>query len=110
MNINPKQLQKAMRSMGVQQDELEATEVIIKMTDRELVISHPSVAIVTMMGQKTIQVSGEVEERMYDTTPALSQDDIDTVVAQTGVSPEQAREALEKNKGDIAKAILDIHG
>ena len=33
-NINPRQLQKAMQRMGVRQEEIEATEVIIKTKEK----------------------------------------------------------------------------
>ena len=110
MNINPKQLQKAMKQMGVEQTELDATEVIIKFEDREFVFPNPSVAIVKMMGQESFQITGEFEERALDTTPDINQEDVDAVVAQTGVSGEQAREALKSHNGDIAEAILTLQG
>ena len=108
MKINPRQMQQAMRQMGIQQEELPATEVIIKLADRELVIAHPSVAIVKMMGQESFQISGDVHERSLETTSAFNDGDIDAVIAQTGTTPEQARDALERSQGDIAKAILDL--
>ncbi|MBM3200404.1 nascent polypeptide-associated complex protein, partial [Candidatus Woesearchaeota archaeon] len=40
-NINPKQLEKAMRQMGVKQEEIDATEVVIKTHNKELVIRNP---------------------------------------------------------------------
>ena len=110
MNIKPRQLQKAMRSMGVQQEELAATEVIIRLADKELVIPEPTVAIVKMMGQETFQISGAVEERPLSAVPEISQDDVDSVVAQTGATPERARDALKLNNGDLAKTILDLNG
>ena len=108
MKINQRQLQQAMKQMGVQQEDIPATEVIIRLPDKELVIANPSVALVKMMGSESFQISGEVQERSLDATPVLSQDDIDTVVAQTGVEPEKAREVLERHNGDIAQAIIEL--
>ncbi len=44
MKINPKQLEKMARKMGIQTQEIPAEEVIIKMKDKELVISNPQVS------------------------------------------------------------------
>jgi nascent polypeptide-associated complex subunit alpha len=108
MKINQKQIQQAMRQMGVQQEDIAAKEVIIRLEDKELVIQNPSVAIVKMMGQESFQISGTVEVRPINATPELSEDDVNTVVSQTGASTEVAREALERHEGDIAKAILEL--
>jgi len=104
-NINPKQLQKAMKRMGVKQEEIDATEVIIKTHDKELIIKNPSVAKVNMMGQESIQVTGDIEERDLK---AYKEEDVKTVVEQADCSEEEAKEALEKSKGDIAEAILNL--
>lgn len=104
-NINPKQLQKAMKRMGVKQEEIDATEVIIKTADKELIIRNPSVAKVNMMGQESIQITGDIEER--DIKP-YKEEDVKTVVEQADCSEEEAKNALEKSKGDIAEAILSL--
>ena len=108
MKINPRQLQQAMKQMGVQQEDIPAKEVIIRLEDRELVISNPSVAIVKMMGQESFQITGDVQERSLDSTPDISEADIDAVVSQTGVSIEVAEEALQRNKGDLAQTIVEL--
>ncbi len=53
MKINPKQLEKAMKQMGVKSEEIPADEVIIKSQDKEIVISNPQVQKVNMMGQES---------------------------------------------------------
>lgn len=106
--MNPRQMQKAMKRMGIQQEDLPAVEVIIKLSDRQLVFSQPAVAKVNMMGQETYQVVGTPEELPLETTPEINEDDIQTVVDQTGVSEEKAKEALEEAEGDIAAAILAL--
>ena len=98
----------AMQKMGIQQEELEAEEVIIRLKDKDIVISNPQVARVNMMGQKSYQVSGEEEERSRESAPDISQDDIETVASQAGVSKEQARSAIEQNDGDLAAAIMGL--
>jgi nascent polypeptide-associated complex subunit alpha len=107
--INPRKMQQMMRQMGIQQVEIPATEVIIKTPDCELVISNPQVSKVNMMGQVTLQVVGNIEERPLEVKKLeISDEDVDTVAEQAGVSKDMAREALKKVNGDLAEAILLI--
>ncbi|MCD4760177.1 nascent polypeptide-associated complex protein [archaeon] len=101
--MNPRQMQKAMQRMGIKQEEIDASEVIIKTPEKNLVIKNPQVTKVDMMGQKTFQVIGEVTEES-----SISEEDIKTVAEQAEVSEEQAKEALQKTSGDLAEAILEL--
>lgn len=105
MKINPKQLEKAMRRMGMQMQDIQADEVIIRTSDKDIVISNPQVARVNMMGQDTFQISGEISEKPKE---KFSLDDIKMVVNQTGVSEEDARRVLEETQGDLAETILKL--
>ena len=117
--MNARKMQQMMRRMGIQQQEIDAVEVVIKTKDKKIVISNPQVSKVNMMGQKTYQIIGEEEEFPLDdvsddeteinTSVEISDDDIDVVVQQTNVSKEKAKELLEKNNGDIAETILEIN-
>lgn len=106
--MNPRKMQGMMKKMGIAQTEIEATEVIIKQGDKELVIENPQVSKVSMMGQETYQVVGEAVERSVETTPDINEDDINTVAEQTGCTPEQAKEAIEAANGDLAEAIMNL--
>ena len=106
--MDPRMVKQAMKRMGIQQEEIEATEVIIKCPDKEIVISNPSVSKVKMMNEESFQITGEAEERSLDAKPEISEDDIKTVVEQTGVKEEVAKEAIEKNNGDLAAAIMEL--
>ncbi len=106
--INPRDMQKAMKRLGMTQVDLDATEVIIKLQDKELVIQNPSVAKVNMMGQETFQISGEIVERALNNAPELTLDDVKTVMEQTGKSREIVTEAIQKHHGDLAAAILEL--
>lgn len=103
--INPKQIEKAMKQMGVKQEEIDATEVTIKTHDKELVIRNPHVTKVNMMGQESLQITGSIEERELK---SYKEEDVKTVVEQAGCSEKEAKEALEKSKGDLAEAILSL--
>ena len=108
--MNPRDMQKAMKRLGIKQEEIDATEVIIKTSDREIIIQNPQVSKVNMMGQETFQVVGEVHEREIETAPSINEDDIKTVVDQTGASEEDAKKAIEEANGDLAEAILKLKG
>jgi len=108
MKLDPKQLQRAMKQMGVQQEDIEAEEVIIRTADKDIIVLNPSVAIVKMMGQESFQISGDVEIRERAATITISPDDIKAVMAQAGVNEAEARKALEESKGDIAQAIISL--
>ena len=101
--MNPRDMQKAMKRMGVKQEEINASEVIIKCSDKELVLKDPQVLKVNMMGQESFQISGDVIERV-----SVKEEDVKTVMDQTGVSNEKALESLEESDGDIAEAIISL--
>lgn len=104
MRINPRQVEKMMKKMGMQAVPIEAEEVVIKTGDKDIVISNPQVTRVNAMGQDTFQIAGDIEERGHE---RFSEDDVQMVVEKTGASPEEAKQALDK-AGDIASAILKL--
>ena len=108
--MNPTMVKQAMKRLGIKQEEIDATEVIIKTPDKEIIISNPSVSKVNMGGQETWQIMGEAQERALDTKPEINEEDINAVVEQTGASFEEAKEAIENNEGDLAAAILQLKG
>ena len=103
-NINPKQMQKMMKKMGLKQEEIDAQEVIIKLRDKNLVISDPQVMKVRMMGEETFQISGQVREENIEN---FTEGDIKTVMEQTDCTHEEAKNALEETN-DLAEAILKL--
>ncbi len=103
--INPRQMKKLMKQMGMQMEEIEAEEVIIRQKDGEIVISNPKVSVITAMGQKTYQIVGEESFRSR-----IPEEDVKLVAEQAGVSLEEARKALEESSGDLAEAIMKLQG
>ncbi|PLW80617.1 nascent polypeptide-associated complex protein [Candidatus Woesearchaeota archaeon] len=106
--MNPRQMQQMMKKMGIQQQEIDAVQVIIRTEDKEIVLDNPQVSKVNMMGQKTWQIVGDEYERSLDTTPDINEEDIQTIIDQTGVSEGKAKEALEETNGDLAEAIMKL--
>ena len=104
--VNPKKLQQQLKKMGVEAEELEGVrEVIIRLTDKELVLENADVTVITVGDSKTFQIRGESVEK-----PSLKEEDIKLVAEQSGVSEEMARNALIESKGDLAEAILQLAG
>lgn len=107
--VDPRQLKAMMRQMGMSQVDVDVKEVIIKTSSGKLLVfSNPSVQKVTMQGQTTFQIMGKYVEKEEEVKVVISQDDIKTVCDQAGVSKEVAKKALEKSKGDIAQAIINL--
>jgi len=106
--LDPKKMQAMMKQMGIAQEEIDASRVIIEKTDNtKILIENPSVTKVKMQGQETFQIAGDISEETGE--EGVSEEDIQTVMEKTGVSKEKAKEALEKT-GDLAEAILELSG
>lgn len=105
---NPRQLKQMMRQMGISQEDIDATQVIIKTPSKNYVFDSPSVQKVSMQGQITFQLSGDFTQQEVEVEAKISADDISTVAEQAGVSKDEARMALEESKGDIAQAIVNL--
>ncbi len=81
-------------------------EVVIKFSDREIVLPEAKVVRTEMSGQRSYQVSGEEFEHKLGFEP--TEDDIKLVMEQTGVERDKAAKALVETNGDIAEAILKL--
>ena len=106
--MNPRDMAKAMKKLGIKQDELDASRVIIVLQDKELVFENPKVSRVNMMGEESYQIVGVPEEKSLNKELEISEEDIKTVAQQANVSLEKAKEAILKHKGDLAEAILEL--
>jgi len=102
--LNPKKMQAMMKQMGIAQEEIDASRVVIEKNDNtNIIIENPSVTKIKMQGQETFQIAGDI----FEQEQGISEKDIQTVVEKTGASEEKAKEALEKT-GDLAEAILEL--
>ncbi len=105
--IDRRQMERVMKQMGIKTQELEGVqEVVIKLTDKEIVIPNAQVTLTDMAGQRSYQVSGQEFERKPEFQP--SEDDTKLVMEQTRTEREAAMQALKETNGDIAEAILRI--
>ena len=98
-NINPKQMEKMAKQMGMQMDNLDAIEVIIKTPEKDIIIKNPQVTRIKMQGQETFQIAGTVVEQ-----ETINTEDVELVAQKTGVSKEEAEKLMEET-GDVILAI-----
>ncbi|MBX0321763.1 nascent polypeptide-associated complex protein [Halomicroarcula sp. F13] len=120
--MNPRKMKQMMEQMGIDMDDIDAEEVIIRTPDEELVFTDAEVQLMEAQGQKTYQVVGDPESRERgagsdsesadegdeasgDDGNVVDADDVELVSMRTGVDEETAREALEDNDGDLADAV-----
>jgi len=109
--ISPRELRRLSQRMGLTLEELEdVEEVIIRLRDKEIVITNAKVSVMSFKGEKIFQIMGEVSEREkteeVEEKIEIPEEDVQLVAAQTGVSLEEARRALEETGGDLAQAII----
>ncbi|MEM0022338.1 MAG: nascent polypeptide-associated complex protein [Archaeoglobaceae archaeon] len=104
--INAKQMKKMMKQMGIEMEEIEAKEVIIKTSTEELIFRNPSVTKISAKGVETFQVVGSYE--VIKIAPQISDEDVKLVMEQANVDAETARKALIEANGDIADAIMRL--
>jgi nascent polypeptide-associated complex subunit alpha len=121
--LSPKQIERMMKKMGIEQKDLEGvTEVIIRFSDKEWLIKNPQVGIIKQSGSESYQISGTKSERGL-TSGSEPQSDIEEVqpkeieipmedaalvAGQAGVDIETAKDALRETEGDLAAAILKL--
>ena len=93
--VDPRQMQGMLKKMGISQEEVDASRVIIEKTDNsKIIINNPSVTKIKMQGQETFQIAGDISEEAGE--EGISEEDVHTVMEKTGVSEKTAREKLEK--------------
>lgn len=102
-NLNPKKMQAVMKQMGISQEEIDASRVVIEKQDgNKIIINNPSVVKIKMQGQESLQISGDIEEES-----GVSESDIKIVMEKTGCSKIQAKQSLQET-GDLAESILNL--
>jgi len=126
--MNPRKMEQMMKQMGIDVEEIDAEEVVIKQADgTDLVFSDADVTRMDARGQQTYQVIGDPEEveRGDGGTftgaagavesgaddggesggAGIPDADIEIVAQRAGVGKDEARAALEDADGDLAAAI-----
>ncbi len=98
-------MQAVMKQLGMNQEEISASRVIIEKEDgNKIIIQNPSVTKIKIQNQESFQITGDVEE---SESGSFSEKDIEVVMQKTKCSREKVEKALEET-GDLAEAILKL--
>lgn len=111
--INPREAKRMMQKMGMNMEELSGVlKVTISLRGKDLIIPDPQVTVMRVSGETIYQIMGEAIEEKVGTQVKMeiSDEDAQLVSAQTGVSIEVAKKALESANGDLAQAIMLLKG
>ncbi len=120
IGANPREIKKLLKRMGLGNIDIDevgnVSSVDIKLSDGTIItVRNPQVSVIKMPNKVLIYqiqaVEGHVEKRRetHETSvPEISDEDIALVVEQTGVSREEAVEALKASGGDIVQAVMAI--
>ncbi|ARS90489.1 nascent polypeptide-associated complex protein [Natrarchaeobaculum aegyptiacum] len=118
--LNPRKMEQMMKQMGIDVDDIDAEEVIIRTDEYDLVFSDADVTKMDARGQETYQIIGSPEQveagsaggdagaSADDAGSAIPDEDVGLVAERAGVSEDEAREALEDADGDLAAAIAAL--
>ncbi|WP_254763124.1 nascent polypeptide-associated complex protein [Natrinema marinum] len=120
--LNPRKMEQMMEQMGIDVEDIDAEEVIIRTEEYDLVFGDAEVTKMDARGQETYQVIGSPEEveagsaggstgsadAGSEAEPSIPDDDIELVAMRASVSEDEAREALEDNDGDLAAAVESL--
>ena len=102
--MNPNQMRKIMKQIGMKSSELNANRVVIEMDSGNLIIAQPQVTLMEIQGKKTYTILGNEREE----EKGIPEEDIKMVAEQTGKSEKEAKTALEETNGDLAEAIRKL--
>lgn len=104
--LDPKKMKGMMKQLGIEQEEIDASKVIIEKIDGgKIVIEEPQVVRVSMKGQNSYQISGEEVEESSEV--GITEEDVKLVMEKTGKNADESRNAIEET-GDIAEAIVKL--
>ena len=104
-NLDPKKMQAVMKQMGINQEEISASKVIIeKENGSKLIINNPSITKIKMQNQESFQITGDVSEKEEE----FSEEDIKILMQKTNCNRNEAEKALKETR-DLAEAILKLN-
>ena len=116
--LNPRKMEQMMQQMGIDVEDIDAEEVIIRTADHDLVFNDAEVTKMDARGQETYQVIGSPEKveagsagdagAAGDAGSSIPDDDVELVAMRADVSEDEAREALEAADGDLAAAVESL--
>ncbi len=115
LRLSAAELKRQFKRLGINVDveEVKAVRLTIEASDgRVYEMEEPQAVLLVKLPTRLymvqavgrINVTEKAEEG--EAAPEFSEEDVRLVAEQAGVSPEEARRALEETRGDIAAAIM----
>jgi alpha-NAC-related protein len=101
--MNPAKMQKLMKKLKMNLEEIPAEQVTIKCKDKDIIINNPSVILTNIAGKDAYQITGEVTEAR-----PMSEEDIEMIMQQTGKDKQTVASKLEELNYDLAKTIREL--
>ena len=104
--MNPAKMKAMMKQMGINQEEIPASRVVIEQEGKKIILENPSVQKITMQGNESWQITGDAREESVK--EGIKDEDVALVAEKTGKSKDEAKKALEESDGDMASAIMKL--
>jgi nascent polypeptide-associated complex subunit alpha len=98
---DPKKVEQMMKKLNITTKSIDATEVVIKSKDGNIVIDSPEVMIMNMMGRDVYQITGKAKKGVKD-------EDVRMVMEHTGKDKVTVEKKLEELNNDLAKTIMEL--
>ncbi len=105
---NPRQMQQMMRKLGIDMAELDdVQEIVIKTPTRDYIFDNATVSIMRAQGTETYTINGTPRIEEHAVTIAISEEDVQMAMEQTGKTEEEVRASLDET-GDLAETIIAL--
>ncbi len=101
---NEEKIQDMMKKLNINIEKIEAKEVVIKTSGKDIVISSPEVMKTAIMGRDVYQVTGRATES------SVKEEDVSFVMKKTGKDRETVTKKIEELDSDLARAIIELKG
>lgn len=109
MELGGRKNKRMLERMGLDMNQIpDVKEVIIRTSNKDMVIRDANVSEINAKGMRIFQVMGSEVEEIEREKPKFTEEDVLLVAQQAGVSKERASVALEESSGDLAQAILQL--
>ncbi len=117
-SLNPRDLERYLKRMGIKMEEVDAAYVEIGLKNGDVLrIEGPAVALLKLPNKmlvyqiQTQESSVKLQKRQQQTAEAgytPTDEDINLVMEQTGATREEAEQALREAKGDLVQAVMSL--
>ena len=100
---DPKKVEQMMKKLNIKTRQIDATEVIIKTAQGDLLIKSPEVMVMNMMGRDVYQITGNAVAAKN-----VKEEDVKMVMEHTGKDKQTVEKKLEDLNNDLARAIMEL--